>query len=379
MSAVVNLEGIKLPRVYQHILFWLMASVIITAMYAVQSNYSLSLRNNILYMPVQIGYYYLIAYWLIPKYLFVGRYTAFVLLFLPLLFVSTVISRIIGVLHVSPYMIQHGYIKDADYIRDTHRPFLTQVFDIQNLVNALKGTNFIIGFVLAIKLFKMWYERKQAALQAELNGLKAQVHPHFLFNTLNNLYALSLNQSPKSPQVILGLSDILRYMLYECNADEVLLEKEVFMMQQYVKLEKLRYEDRIDISFNISGNFKDKLIAPLLIIPFIENAFKHGASETVGQVWINIDISVRDNHFKLKVANNNPGKPEVDNEERDHIGLKNVAKRLVLLYPGASHLKIMDEEDTFLIVLSLELNLITQPVKQVQKKQPQPVKQLAAI
>ncbi|MEI9419561.1 histidine kinase, partial [Mesorhizobium sp. Cs1321R2N1] len=90
-----------------------------------------------------------------------------------------------------------------------------RLFDIESLVNAFKGVNLIIGFVLAIKLFKMWYERKQASLEAELSALKAQVHPHFLFNTLNNLYALSLDQSPKSPQLILGLSDILRYMLYE--------------------------------------------------------------------------------------------------------------------------------------------------------------------
>ena len=154
-------------------------------------------------------------------------------------------------------------------------------------------------------------------------------------------------------------------MLYECSTDEVPLEKEIFMMQQYVNLEKLRYEDRIDINFNISGSLKNKQIAPLIILPFIENAFKHGASETTGQVWVNIDIAVRDNWVKLKVSNNNPPK-EVSSDESPGIGLSNVIKRLNLLYPGTHYLKIMDEEDTFLIVLDVELSPVVQPAKQTQ-------------
>jgi sensor histidine kinase YesM len=318
-------------------------------------------------MPVQIAYYYALAYWLVPAYLLKGRYFQFVILFLLLVTVSVLVSRSIGLIFVIPYMITKFNITDADYLAANQGPFLKCLFSSMPLVNALKGTNLIIGFVLAIKLFKMWYERKQSALEAELNALKAQVHPHFLFNTLNNLYALSLSQSPKSPQVILGLSDLLRYMLYECNTDKVLLEREVFMMQQYVKLEKLRYEDRIDISFNINGNIKDKLIAPLLILPFIENAFKHGTSEKTGQVWINIDITVKGESFKLKVANSNPEKEVTAGlNNQGHIGLKNAAKRLDLLYPGISNLKIMDEEDTFLIVLDLDLKIASQTAKQDQ-------------
>jgi two-component system sensor histidine kinase AlgZ len=318
-------------------------------------------------MPIQVAYYYTIAYWVIPRYLFVKRYFAFTILLLLLIVISTLASRSVGLIFVRPYLIRVLPITDQSYINYSQLPFFVKLFDIENLVNAFKGVNLIIGFVLAIKLFKMWYERKQAALEAELSALKAQVHPHFLFNTLNNLYALSLDQSPKSPQLILGLSDILRYMLYECNADEVLLEKEVFMMQQYVKLEKLRYEDRIDINFTITGNLKNMLIAPLIILPFIENAFKHGTSEKTGQVWINIDINIKDNHFKLKVANNNPER-RPDHDEisgRGHIGLKNVMKRLDLLYPATSKLRIRNEDEAFLIILDMDLNVIKQPEKQL--------------
>jgi sensor histidine kinase YesM len=358
----IGLQNIKIPRMYQHLLFWAVVYILVAGLYSVQTNFWISLHNNLYFMPVQIAYYYAIAYWVIPQYLFVKQYLKFALLLLLLVIVSLLITRTIAILFVNPHVIRVMNIVDPDYLKAEHQSFLTKLLDKQSMVNALKGVNLIIGFVLAIKLFKMWYERKQAALEAELSALKAQVHPHFLFNTLNNLYALSLDGSPKSPQLILGLSDILRYMLYECNANEVLLEREIFMMQQYIKLEKVRYEDRIDINFTIKGDLTNKLIAPLLILPFIENAFKHGTSEKTGQVWINIDINVTGNHFKLKIANNNPER-EPDNNQAapGHIGLKNVMKRLELLYPATSKLKIMNEDDTFLIVLDMDLNVIKHP------------------
>ncbi|AYL97319.1 sensor histidine kinase [Mucilaginibacter celer] len=352
------LINIKLPRFWQHLIFWIIVSLFITSLYSLQTNFWVSLRNNLLYMPIQIAYYYAIAYWLVPKYAFQKRYVMFILMLIPLIFAVMFISRTVGILFVAPYLIRVMHVTDAGYLESTSRPFFEQLFDGQSLVNSFKGNNLFTGFVLAIKLFKMWYERKQAALEAELNALKAQVHPHFLFNTLNNLYSLSLNNSPKSPQAIMGLSDILRYMLYECSDNEVPLEKEIFMMQQYVKLEKLRYEDRIDINFTITGDLKDKTIAPLLILPFIENAFKHGASEKVGDTWINIDVSVTLNHFKLKVANSKPERPvNTGDNAPGHIGLKNVSTRLNLLYPNTSRLKIMDEEDTFFVVLDLDLKI----------------------
>lgn len=367
MNAVnFKVDDLHIPRVLQHIIFWVVVMLALTVIYSVQVSLAVSFRNNLFYAPIQIAYYYVIAYWVVPAYLFKGKYIKFVLLSLVVAALSILLSRTSGLIFVIPYLIETQHITDPDYLSINNGPFFQSLFNTVGLVNAFKGTNLIMGFVLAVKLFKMWYERKQAALEAELGALKAQIHPHFLFNTLNNLYALSLNNSPKSPELILGLSGILRYMLYECSKDEVPLEKEIFMMQQYVNLEKLRYEDRIDINFNISGHLKNKQIAPLLILPFIENAFKHGASETTGQVWVRIDIAVRDNWFKLKVSNNNPQKQATGNQAPGHIGLSNVIKRLNLLYPGAHYLKIMDEEDTFLIVLDVELSPVVQSAKQAQ-------------
>jgi len=219
----------------------------------------------------------------------------------------------------------------------------------------------MVWIALGIKLFKLWYERRQAALQAELKALKAQVHPHFLFNTLNNLYALTLNNSPKAPGVVVGLSDMLRYMLYECNADKVSLEKEVLMLQHYIGLEKIRYEDRLDVNFTIKGKLDDKLVAPLMLLPLVENAFKHGTSEQVGESWININLEVIGNRLKFKISNSKPDAINGDDDKhRGNIGLQNIKTRLELIYPASHQLRIMDEDEVFLAVLELDVETDSQ-------------------
>lgn len=185
---------------------------------------------------------------------------------------------------------------------------------------------------------------------------------------MNNLYALTLNKSPQAPCVVLGLSDLLRYMLYECNTDTVSLKKEVLMLQQYIGLEKIRYEDRLDLNFNIIGELDDKQIAPLMLLPLVENAFKHGTSEKVGQAWINIILEVSGNKLKFKISNS---KAEVIDSDADkhygHIGLQNIRKRLELIYPASHQLKVIDDDDVFLAVLELELTVIkpSQAIKQI--------------
>lgn len=150
---------------------------------------------------------------------------------------------------------------------------------------------------MIIKFFKLWTTKQrdwvraqQEKATAELQLLKAQVHPHFLFNTLNNIYSFSLDNSPKTPGLILKLSSLLSYMLYDCKTDEVRLEKEIDIMKNYIDLERERYGNKIDISWSVEGEIKDKLIAPLLLLPFLENAFKHGVSEQLEKPWLGVDI-----------------------------------------------------------------------------------------
>lgn len=221
--------------------------------------------------------------------------------------------------------------------------------------------NTIAMFGGFIKFFKYWFveqiQKQQAEsekLTAELELLKAQLHPHFLFNTLNNLYSLVYEKSDKAPKMLMRLSGLLSYVLYECKADEVLLTKTISFIKDYVTLEKERYGDRLDVSLNFSGDIENRRIAPMLLQPFIENAFKHGTSEQLGKVWMSIDLSVKGNHLYFKVINSCDNSPAADPEKKG-VGIENVRKRLELLYPGKFELLNGFEKDVYIVSLSLEL------------------------
>ena len=170
-------------------------------------------------------------------------------------------------------------------------------------------------------------------LQSELNFLRAQTNPHFLFNTLNSIYALSRRQSPQTPDVVMQLSKLLRYMLHECREPFVPLEREWKVIEDYVALEKLRYGNRVNVNMtkeNVNGSF---LVAPLLFLPLVENAFKHGAGNNRHHTEISIDMKQHNGSLDFLVKNNF----EITDEDPDRsfgIGLQNVKRQLELLYPG---------------------------------------------
>ena len=204
----------------------------------------------------------------------------------------------------------------------------------------------------SLKLYRYWYRKENNNQQlvketmiAELQLLKAQVHPHFLFNTLNNLYSLTLKKSLKSPEVVVKLSELLHYMMHECNASEVPVQKEVRMIENYIELEKLRYGNRLNVELTISGEIEGANIAPLLLIPFVENAFKHGSSEQAGDAFILISLFADSNvlSFKIKNSRNEPESVAA----YGGIGLVNVKKRLALIYPGKYQLIVLPENNTY--------------------------------
>jgi LytS/YehU family sensor histidine kinase len=198
------------------------------------------------------------------------------------------------------------------------------------------------------RLLKINQEKKTG----ELKALKNQLNPHFLFNTLNNLYTLSLKKSDKAPEVISKLSDILDYMLYRCDETFVSIHKEIELIQNYLALEKIRYGDRVDISFTHTIDNGAK-IAPLLLLTFIENAFKHGVVQELNKAKINIDIAAKDNQIKIVVMNTKP-KGFVENAtEKSKIGLSNVKQQLALIYQNEFDLKIDDTLDAYTIELIL--------------------------
>ncbi|KAA8475717.1 histidine kinase [Arcticibacter tournemirensis] len=355
-SGDIYLGGLRISRLTQHILFWIAAYVIMVLVYGYsKTTYSAAARNNFFYIPVHVVYFYTLSGWLIPQFLLKRRYVYFFVLFSIVFFAAIYLTRFVDVLFVEPYLVRL-YGSYAVWYDEGVKGFWDKVLYPNAFFGALKGVNFILWFGLAIKLFKLLLERRNAALEAELNFLKGQIHPHFLFNTLNNLYGLTLSGSDQSPQMVLKLSGILRYMLYECNTDRIELQKEVQMISAYIELEKIRYGERLDVQFSVNGDYDNIEISPLLILPFVENAFKHGTSEQVGNCWINIDLQLQNRRLKLKVSNSKPEPAEHPADPSEgSIGLKNVKKRLELLYPDAYKLKLFDEGELFLAVLELNL------------------------
>jgi LytS/YehU family sensor histidine kinase len=212
---------------------------------------------------------------------------------------------------------------------------------------------------MIIRFFKLWTIKQREwmrlnreKMHADLQLLKAQVRPHFFFNTLNNIYRFSIGNSGKTPQLILKLSSLLSYMLYDCKASEVRMEKDVEMMKHYIDLEHERYMHKMEVSWSVDGDISDQFIAPLLILPFLENAFTHGISRRISKSWLSVDISLKRDNMLFKIANS---KDTASQYKAMGTGMKNVKTRLSLLYPGRHELKIHDEGNFFVVSLVIQL------------------------
>lgn len=218
------------------------------------------------------------------------------------------------------------------------------------LTYALKYT--LIAFITQNELLKLQKEK----LQLELNALKAQIHPHFLFNTLNNLYSLTLKNSEKASEMVLKLSDIMRYVLYQANEEKVLLSKEIDFISSYTELQRIRYHNRYDIRIEVAGEVEDQLIAPLLFIDFVENAFKHGIDKRFSDGFVHIRFTIDIDSVAFQVKNSIGTDEQLGIQQKEAgIGLYNVKKRLSLLYPQKHQLAITQDEEEFNVNLQIEL------------------------
>jgi two-component system, LytTR family, sensor kinase len=232
------------------------------------------------------------------------------------------------------------------------------------LIFFMKQFFMAVRYVLTAFLLQMtvdFYEQKEKIKKvelektiAELNFLKAQINPHFLFNTLNNLYALILEKSEKSGECVLKLADILKYILSEGKEDKVSLKKELVLLDNYIELEKLRKPDA-DVSFTAITNTKSYFITPMILLPFIENAFKHGLNTVTNGGFIHLHINVIEKLLTLTVENNIPPADNTVAIQSHGIGIENVRKRLDLVYPNAYQLLIEKKSHSFLVNLQLQL------------------------
>ena len=251
------------------------------------------------------------------------------------------------------------------YLPEAPRPEKTWKFMglLAVFLGGITNTAFVAGF----KYIKQWYLKEQKNMQlqkenaeSQLQLLTAQVHPHFLFNTLNNIYSQTQTESPKGSKMIMELSDVLRYILTEGGKKHVPLQKELAMIQDYINLEKIRYGNKLDLHLSMPPDTGQLQIAPLLLLPFIENCFKHGASKFLNAPWVNLKIEIDGGELNMKLMN---GKAAGQQNVHQQLGtgINNVKKRLELLYPGKHELQINDETDVFIV----NLNLILAIEKQV--------------
>lgn len=309
------------------------------------------LNTELLNLPSWLFGVYVNLYVLIPQLLVTKKYTRYLVSFAVLYVVTSIMIRYVHIHYANAIFPSYS---DNQGIWDL---FLLGRVAILHLAPIMLITTII-------KLWQMWYYQQKNSqalmkekMEAELNYLKAQVHPHFLFNTLNNLYSLTLQKSDAAPNIVLKLSELISYMLYDSQANSIALQKEIEHVQNYITLEKLRYGNRLDVSFNVSGNTDRRQIAPLLLVPFVENAFKHGASNEIKNAWITIDLKIKDRMLIVKVENSKSnGMIAHDRQSyRNGIGLRNVQRRLDLLYPGNHELNIEDDSAHYAVDLKLTL------------------------
>ena len=298
---------------------------------------------------------YVLIYWVLPNYFFKKR-NVFVIAFI-LISVFVIYYFIASQFKVFAPLGDYifGLIKNVPTFRER--------FDLSRysaLREQLSSLPVIAGFAVMIKLIKRWWLKQKETEQlfhektkAELQLLKAQVHPHFLFNTLNNIYYFSLSGSPKAPEMINKLSGLLHYILNECTQPLIPLQKEINMVRDYMALEKIRYGE-MNMTIEIQEEGSGKLIAPLLLIPFVENSFKHGTSKMIAHPWLKLQVIIENDMLHFSVANSRPQETEPP-LEKGNIGLKNVKKRLELLYPGTHELNIVSKPESFFVYLKVQL------------------------
>ncbi|WP_163326250.1 sensor histidine kinase [Draconibacterium mangrovi] len=336
-------------RFLWHVLFWIVVLVVFWLIYAsIRGEYYEEFIVNIIQLPAKMIGTYTFIYLVLP--IAIKRKEYFVFGFLVLIhFVLYGIIVRASIYYINPFPNPRGFKG-------------TEFFDLTRILTKAASDYVLPGIASAIYIFKRWYLEEQKnkkmaeeKIAAELNFLKAQIHPHFLFNTLNNLYTLILMQSEKAQDVVLKLSELLDYMIYKSNVEFVPLVNELEIVEGYIELEKMRYSKRLKLVYNVTGDADKHEIAPLILLPFIENCFKHGASKDRINPHVNIEISIKPEFLTLKAVNSIPKIKDQEEDENQGIGLSNVKRRLDLIYPDKHELEFKSDDKLFEVLLKIYL------------------------
>lgn len=333
-------------RIWRHVVYWTFHTTVWSVFWVIMgspASFERNLFNMSLWVPVFMLFGYPLVYIAVPHLLLKGKIWQFFLLIL--------VWGVAG-LYINAGFRTYLYVPLQEYIGFSFIPQKGfQPHSYLCMTTSAASPMIIRFFKLWTIKQKAWMQAKKEQITAELQLLKAQVHPNFLVNTLNNLYSFSLDRSPKTPVLILKLSSLLSYMLYDSKSETVLLEKEIEIMKNYIDLERERYGNRIDISVNMEGDIQDKFISPLLILPFLENAFKHTGEQTE-RPWMSVNLVMKNRTLNCKVVNS---KIEADPFIELGVGLSNVKKRLDYLFPDHYEMKLSDEGDFFVASLKIDM------------------------
>ncbi len=341
-------------RLYRHFAFWMLRYVFLVQFicfsffYFFNSTFSHSLfyaLGTALYLLfTEVSYTYIVVYGLIPR-LFKHYKIQF---FLILLLLSGLLVLAEGSVYRILFELQN-------------LPPYSFIFIWESSILVFSMSHVVCVLFIAIKYYLRYYEKveryndlKSENIAAEMQLLKAQIHPHFLFNTLNNIYSYTLSGSPKAGSLVLKLSDIFKYMTKDFTDTLVQLEKELKLINDYIELERVRYGKRLSFEMNMEGNADQKFIAPFLLLPFVENSFKHGASRSIDASWIKIHIKVDDDLLRMEINNSKPVQI-IRETNKEGIGLKNVRRRLQLIYPQKHNLDILSGNGHYAVKLTIPL------------------------
>jgi len=335
-----------LRKYFFHILLWIIfvfsLAIDVTELYEINKSFF------ILYLLAKTGVLLVLVY-------------SNLLLFYPLFFTTK--KYVTYTIFIISITVLAGYLNSnlelfVREIRGLDNRDLVFVFFIKQLIMAIRYVLTAFFLQITVDFYEQKEKLKRIELEktiAELSFLKAQINPHFLFNTLNNLYALILEKSDKSGECVLKLADILKYILDEGKEDKVSLKKELLLLENYIELEKLRKPDA-DVSFISECTSNNYQITPLLLLPFVENAFKHGLNTVSKNGFIHLTIKAKDQLLTLSIENNIPPVANIIAVESHGIGIENAKKRLSLLYSNRHELLIERKSNSFLVNLQLQLS-----------------------
>ncbi|AXP81455.1 Sensor histidine kinase YehU [Mariniflexile rhizosphaerae] len=317
------------------------------------NDYLYSLKSNLIGFPIHMTLCYLNILVLMPYLVYKRRYALYILSVLSAIFIMVIVK-----FNLTYLLLDQNVWPEGPQPIDK----LTLNYTIEMMIGEL----YVVTFATAIKItldflkeHKRVTDLEKSQLETELLFLKSQVSPHFFFNTLNNIYSLAVEKSNKTPKVILKLSEMMRYMLYETKNKRQTLENEILCIQNYLDLERIRHDERLEVNMSISGDIQDKEIAPILLLSFVENSFKHGVNKNIGKVKIDIIFKIKEDFLYFTISNPMPTttKYEENLSKSSGIGIENVKKRLELGYNRNDYkLSIKSKKNNFVVKLIIRVS-----------------------